>query len=210
MRSTWFRSDLIGVWATVIAFVAFLIASGIFFAAGPVAAIIASLILWGGLLWFVVRAGSPGPDLADIGRAPEGHLHRVLVVANQGLEGPAVYDEMARRSKLASLDVRILAPVGAGGLGGLTGDTDAASRRAAERVNAAVDKLGERGVQASGRIDEAADPVRALLDGLRERPANEVVICPGDEQDWSEAGSLAQRVREEVGVPVTELGGTRR
>ena len=210
MRSSWFRSDLIGVWATVIAFIVFLIASGIFFAAGPVAAIIGSLILWGGLLWFVVRAGSPGPDLADIERPPEGHLHRVLVVANQGLEGPAVYDELARRAKLASLEVRILAPVGAGGLRGLTGDIDAASRRATERVSAAVRKLGERGIQASGHVDEAADPISALLDGLRERPANEVVICPGDEQDWSGAGSLAQRLRDEVGVPVTELGAARR
>jgi hypothetical protein len=48
--------------------------------------------------------------------------------------------------------------------------------------------------------------MQALLDGLREFPANEVVLIPGAEVGWHEAELLGERIRREVGVPVTELG----
>jgi hypothetical protein len=59
-------------------------------------------------------------------------------------------------------------------------------------------------VQASGRAD-IAGPIDSLLDGLREFPPNEVVMLSGDETGWESAGGLAQRVRAEVGLPVTEV-----
>jgi hypothetical protein len=55
-------------------------------------------------------------------------------------------------------------------------------------------------------VDEEGDPMQALLDGLREFPANEVVMIPGAESGWPEAEALGERIRREVGLPVTELG----
>ena len=46
---------------------------------------------------------------------------------------------------------------------------------------------------------------RLLLDGLREFPPNEVVMLSGGEAGWEFAGALAERVRAEVGLPVTEV-----
>ncbi|HSJ16623.1 MAG TPA: hypothetical protein VK920_00845 [Solirubrobacterales bacterium] len=43
--------------------------------------------------------------------------------------------------------------------------------------------------------------MQALLDGLREFQANEIVIVPGAESGWPEAEQLADRIRREVGVP---------
>ena len=54
--------------------------------------------------------------------------------------------------------------------------------------------------------------MQALLDGLRQFPANEVVMIPASERGWGDAEDFAARVRDEAGVPVTVLGpgsGTR-
>ena len=71
-------------------------------------------------------------------------------------------------------------------------------------MDAALQTLSAAGVQASGRAD-VAEPMDALLDGLREFPSNEVVMLPGGEARWDSAGALAERVRAEVGLPVTEV-----
>lgn len=61
------------------------------------------------------------------------------------------------------------------------------------------------------RADRAATdamivaPVAAAF-AVREFPPNEVVMAPGHESGWSAATDLAQRVRAEVGVPVTTIG----
>jgi hypothetical protein len=49
--------------------------------------------------------------------------------------------------------------------------------------------------------------MQALLDGLREFPANEVVLIPGAEVGWAEAEMLGERIRRELDILVNELGG---
>ena len=83
----------------------------------------------------------------------------------------------------------------------MTDEIDREARGAQSRLEQALRELQERGVPASGHVDDEGDPMQAILDGLREFPANEVVLIPGVERGWREAELLAARIRREVGVP---------
>ena len=99
----------------------------------------------------------------------------------------------------------IVAPVVASsGLRDLTDDVDSERELAAKRVDAALRVLRDAGVDASGHA-EVAGPMDALLDGVREFAPNEVVMLSQGERGWESAGTLAERVRTEVGLPVTEV-----
>lgn len=100
----------------------------------------------------------------------------------------------------------ILAPVVASSpLRELADDVDLELDRARRRLDAALRRLRREGVTANGRAD-IADPMESLLDGLREFPPNEILMLPDREADWHAAADLAERVRAEVGLPVTAIG----
>ena len=65
------------------------------------------------------------------------------------------------------------------------------------------DSLEEIGVQARGRIG-SKDPIQAADDGLREFPAQQVVLAvhSGADQRWLEQDAVAA-ARERYAVPVT-------
>lgn len=202
---SWARSDLIGVPVTLLA-AGIVLLSILAIYLGPIRGLIfsAPVLIWG--LYLTFKRNPEAPDLSDIHRVPEGSRHRVLVIANRGLENPALYDEVSRRAqRAAATELMIIAPVHASSrLRTLADDFDAESRQARERVERALRHLGDRGVHATGHVDEDAEPMSALLDGLREFPADEVMMLPGAESGWEEAETLAERVRQEVGVPVIE------
>jgi hypothetical protein len=201
----WLRSDLIGIPATLFAFGVFALTVGAFYVAGPVAGLVFSIPVWVVVLFFAFRR-QPA-DLAGITKGPDGHRHRVLVVADQGLQHAALIDEVTRRGELAETEVMIVAPVIASSRSrALTDEIDQEARRAQSRVERAIERLGDRGIPARGHVDDEGNPMQALLDGLREFPPNEVVMIPGAERGWNEAEVLGERIRQEVGVPVTELG----
>ena len=100
----------------------------------------------------------------------------------------------------------IVAPVtGASLLHVLTDDTDAERRVAQERVDVALQRLRHAGVRAEGRVD-MGQPMRALLDGLREFPATEIVLLRGGEEGWRKAEQLSDKIHTRLGLPVTEVG----
>ena len=111
----------------------------------------------------------------------------MLVVANQGLEDPALCREVCRREERTATEVMIVAPVVASSrLRALSDDVDRELELARQRVDAALQTLSAAGVQASGRAD-IAEPMDSLLDGLREFPPNEVVMLSGGEARWESA-----------------------
>jgi len=65
-------------------------------------------------------------------------------------------------------------------------------------------RLRGAGVKAIGRAD-TAHPMDSLMDGLREYPPNEVVMLPDRETNWESAARMAERIRDEVGLPVTTI-----
>jgi hypothetical protein len=201
----WLDSDLVGIPATLYTFGVLAISLAVFRFGGPIAGLVVAVALWIPMFLFAIReVGQPPAALAFTGQI-EGPQHRVLVVANQGLEDPALCDEVCRRRERIATEVMIVAPVVASSrLRDLTDDVDRELDLAKHRVDAALQTLRDAGVQARGRAD-ISEPMDSVLDGLREFPPNEVVIMPGRETRWEPAGALAKRLRAEAGLPVTEV-----
>ena len=201
----WLDSDLVGVAATAYTAAVVAISIIVFAFAGPLAGFIVAVAVWIPMLVFAIRGLWRPPPPLDLPGPDRASGHRVLVVANRGLEHPALCREICRRGERAATDVLIIAPVAAGSrLRELSGDVDRELDLARRRIDAAVNTLRDAGLNASGRTD-LGQPMDSLLDGLREFPANEVVMLPDREEGWESAGALAARVRVEAGLPVTEV-----
>jgi hypothetical protein len=204
----WLDSDLIGIPATLYTFAVLAVSLAVFRFGGPVAGIVVAVALWIPMVLFAIReVGQPTASLEFKGQS-EGPRHRVLVVANQGLEDPALCREICRREERIPTEVLIVAPVVASSrLRDLTDDVDRELDLARHRVEAALQTLTDAGVEGRGRAD-ISEPIDSVLDGLREFPPNEVVIMPGRETRWEPAGALAERLRAEAGLPVTEISAS--
>lgn len=205
----WMQSDLVGVFATIAVVVVVALALFFFFVIGPIAGIVFGAVVVGLTFLLIAKTNRAGAaDIADIAPPAAEAAQQVLIVANQGLENPALEAELGRRADLGPLEVRLLAPVPASSLTRrMADDVDAEAARARERLDAAMARISARGITVSGHVDQQAAPMRSLLDGLREFPADDVLLVPGDELDWTEAESLAERIRSETDVRVTEIGG---
>ena len=59
-------------------------------------------------------------------------------------------------------------------------------------------------MNAGGRAD-IASPATALIDGLREFPATEILVLPSGEKGWTKASTLAEEIRTQLGLSVNEL-----
>jgi hypothetical protein len=201
----WLESDLVGIAATLYTFAVLAVSLAVFRFAGPLAGLGVAVAVWIPMFVFAIRERGKPPARLDVAGPSQGPRHRVLVVANRGLEDPALCREVCRREERTAPEVMIVAPVVASSrLRTLSGDVDHELKLAGQRVDAALQTLSAAGVQASGRTD-IAEPMDSLLDGLREFPPNEVVMLSGGEARWDSAGALAERVRAEVGLPVTEV-----
>jgi hypothetical protein len=199
----WLDSDLIGVVASVYTFAVLAISFAVFRIGGPIAGMIVGVALWVPMVLFAIQGRGKAPPPVQVEPPPEGPRHRVLVIANRGLEDPALCAEVCRRSDRTATEALIVAPVVASSpLRELADDVDREQAAAGRRVDDAVAQLEEGGVLARGRVD-VASPMDSLLDGLREFPPNEVVMLPGSESGWDGASGLAERVRAEAGLPVT-------
>jgi methylmalonyl-CoA mutase cobalamin-binding subunit len=141
------------------------------------------------------------------GVTPAAHdrSHRVLVISNLGLEHAALCAEVCHRGTQAGTEAMIIAPVVASSrLHKLTDDIGPELGIAQHRLDVALETLKSNGIKATGHA-APGDPMDALLDGLRQFHANEVVMLRGGETGWDEATTFAERVRNEVGLLVTEV-----
>jgi hypothetical protein len=77
---------------------------------------------------------------------------------------------------------------------------------AGDRGGAPADRgdLREAGVDATGRAD-IGSPVTCLIDGLRQFAATDVVLLANSEPGWKDTENLAEQVRTELGLCVTEV-----
>jgi hypothetical protein len=202
----WMRSDLIGVAVTAALAALLALTFVLFFAAGPLAGLFVGLLVVALAVYLVARLGGLADDTAGVGPPLVESAQRILVVANQGLANPALVSELEARAGRGPLEARLIAPVVASSRAqALADDIDAEAARAQQRLDALVGSLVARDIVAAGRVDDEAPPITALLDGLREFPADEVVLLPGHETDWEDAEGMAERIRVETGVLVTEL-----
>jgi hypothetical protein len=207
----WLESDLVGIPATIYTFGVLAVSLAAFRFGGPIAGIIVAVALWIPMVVFAIHGVGRERAPLDIEVADENGSHRVLVVANHGLDDPALCAEVCRRTDHVRTEAMVLAPVFTGSrFGAFADDVGEEDLRPAERrVGATIRALEGHGVKAAGHVS-VTEPLQATIDGLREFPANEVVLLPGGETGWEDADALVGRIRAEVGLPVTVVDARHR
>ncbi len=208
----WIHSDLVGIPVTLALSGIIAVSVAPYLVIGKWAALFVGKLFFPlalvGLLVLLVRWGRPDVTTDGIQVAPATAPRRVLVLANSGLEQPALVAEVCRPDARGKAQAMIIAPVAAASrLHALADDVDTELQTAQQRVDAVVASLQRAGVNAAGRPD-VARPASALIDGLREFAAGEVIIVQSGEKGWKDANTLAQQMRTQLGLGVTELSPT--
>ena len=118
------------------------------------------------------------------------HLH-VIIVALDG----------AIPADIPDGDVLVVAPALNSWLRHWMSDDAGARRRAQERLDTWVDRLGRRGVRVTGRIGDA-DPLLAIADALPTFPADEIIIAGQRERTAMLFDELVTRARDRFTLPI--------
>ena len=207
----WLHSDLVGIPVTLAAFGIIAASAAPYLVIGRWAGLFVGKLLFilalGGLFALILLLeGRRGESTEAVQPAPPGGPRRVLVVANAGLQQAALCAEVCRPATRGQAhEAMIVAPVVASSrLRAIADDIDTELQTAHERIGAALATLRRAGVRAAGRAD-LGPPMRALIDGLREFPATDVVILRAGEKGWNDADTLAQRIKTQLGLHVTQV-----
>jgi len=128
--------------------------------------------------------------------------HRVLVVANETVEGTALVEAVRDVALPHDADVLVVAPALNTRLRHWMSDTDGARVAADQRLAACLDRLRAAGVRADGHVGDS-DPMRAIEDAMRIFVPDEIVIGthPEERSNWL-AHDLVGRACARYDVPV--------
>ena len=130
---------------------------------------------------------------------------RILVVANETLEGDTLHGMIKAKSEGYRANVLVVTPVQPSPLQHLASADDDAREAAKERLDASLTKLREAGISAHGHIGDP-DPVQAIEDALRTFGPDEVIVSthPEGRSHWLERG-VVEQARDRFAVPVTHV-----
>jgi hypothetical protein len=170
---------------------------------------VAVFVVLTGIALFKLRGGTkerPPPEQHH-DHGPVEDTWRILVVANETLEGAHLRGEIIRMANGVAEDVFVVCPALNSQLRTWTSDEDAAREAAAARLAATLDALREAGIRARGEIGDG-DPLQALEDVLRSFSADAIVISthPEGSSNWLEQGVVAA-ARARYDVPVLHVVG---
>jgi len=191
------------------------LAGGASVALGALTAPVYGLALFAGLATGAVAFGLAARDpdrarpLQEAAHAPHPAAppakHRILVVADEALEGPELRRELMRRVELWP-ELLVVAPVLSSRLHFWASDFDRDLAAARARLASTLAWAAEQGLDARGEVGDPDDPLAALEDALRRYGADEVIVAthPPEHAGWLEAG-LLDRIRSELDVPVTQV-----
>ena len=134
-----------------------------------------------------------------------GERSRILVVANETVEGEELLAEIRRLVAGRSADIHVVCPALNSKLRHWTSDEDGARVAAQARLDRSLVRLRAAGLVASGEVGDA-DPVLAVEDALRVFGADEIVLAthPAGRSHWLERG-VVDAVRQRFVVPVTHV-----
>lgn len=175
------------------------------------------LATWLGVVVFIVltvlavallRGGAKvAPTTQHVDRAAVDDTRRIIVVANETLEGARLHQEIVRMADGVAEDVLVVCPALNSQLKTWLSDEDGARDAAASRLRSTVDDLTAAGVNVRGEIGDG-DPLQALEDALRGFPADAIVISthPEGASHWLERG-VVEAARSRFDVPVTHVIG---
>jgi hypothetical protein len=168
---------------------------------------------WLGLAVAVVLSGAAvGVYLRGRGDAPARQRVvtpsprlRLLVVANETVEGAELLETIRGRVQEHPADIYVVSPALNSKLRHWTSDEDGARDAARARLDRSLARLGAVGLAAHGDVGDA-DPVQAVEDALRVFGADEIVLSthPEGRSHWLERG-VVDAVRERFEVPVTHV-----
>jgi GABA permease len=200
---------------------AFRITYGIAFLVGVSVAVGLLLApIWGALVFATVTLGvlladllTKDPERSLPLRAAANAPHpeasadgwRILVVANEALQGDGVRAAILGRAKLRP-ELMVVAPVLVSRTHFVTTDVDREIDEARARLAQTLDWALARGLSARGHIGDPMHPMLAVEDDLRRFGPDEVIVAthPAERSNWQEA-SLVARLRSELDVPVTQV-----
>jgi GABA permease len=167
--------------------------------------VLAALAL-AGLVWGARRREPEGIRDIEVLHGAEGE-RRILVVANETVEGARLFDEIRRRSHGYREQVLVLSPALNSALRYWVSDEDGARAQARTRLDASLQRLAAAGIDARGEIGDA-DPLQAIEDALRTFGPDEIIISthPPERSNWLERG-VVDKARERFPVPVTHVVG---
>jgi GABA permease len=130
---------------------------------------------------------------------------RILVIANESLEGDRLRDEISGRGG-GQPELIVLAPVLTSKTHFTVSDVDREMEEARRRLHATVQWARRQGFATRGDIGDWNAPFASIEDELRRYGADEVIVAthPLERRNWLEGGML-ERLREELDIPVTHV-----
>jgi GABA permease len=169
-------------------------------------ALLGALLLGLAIGYTLQRSRGALPPEVEVASS-DGSAHRILVVANQTVEGPELLEEIRNRARgRRHVELLVVSPaLSVTRLQRLAGDVDDARGEAETRLERSVATLERAGFAERGQTGDE-DPFVAVEDALLEFGADEVVVStlPPETSRWLERG-LVEQVRERVDVPVTHV-----
>jgi GABA permease len=131
--------------------------------------------------------------------------HRILVVANETVEGTALVEAVRDMALSHDAEVLVVAPALNTRLRHWMSDSDRARHAAEHRLAGCLARLHEAGVRATGHVGDA-DPMRAIEDATRLFAADEIVIGthPEERSNWL-ARDLVGRACAQYNLPVLHV-----
>jgi GABA permease len=170
-----------------------------------VGAVWALLLVVGGAAIGYRSARGSLPRRVEVTRGGDGR-HRVLVVANETVEGAALLEEICRRCRDRRAEVLVITPaLVASRASHWASDVDEAIELARQRMELSLIAIRGEGLSATGEIGDS-DPIVAIEDALRAFPADEIVISthPPERSRWLEHG-VVDRAREDIDLPIEHV-----
>lgn len=199
------RAD-IPAWALPLGVAALIVPSAAGFAlAGPPLGLATGAITIAALLVLAARARFDEP----IEVAPsQDRRYRMLVVATEGVDEPAVVERIAAIAAegqqvvdpAAGSEIVVLAPAVQSTLDRWASDVRKARRAARATVAASLGAFAVAGIDAAGKVGDGS-PIQAVEDELHTFPAREVIVVDGPGLGAPEVAELRRRLDR----PVREL-----
>jgi GABA permease len=172
----------------------------------PVVGVVWTALLIGFGVGFGYRSARGSlPRDVKLTRGGDGKF-RLLVVANETVQGEALLNEIRDRCQDRRCEVMVVTPALASSrVSHWASDIDEAIELARQRMELSLIEIKELGLKAKGEIGDS-DPNVAIEDALRVFPADEILISthPPDRSRWLEHG-VVDKARERIDLPITHV-----
>ena len=167
--------------------------------------VLAFLFLSAGAVWVYVGQRGPDPEREHVEHVGAPDEHRVLVVANETVEGEELLSAISTLALTQTARFLVVCPALNSRLKTWTSDEDPARAAAQERLDATLARLVSVGIEARGGVGDS-DPLVAIEDAVRTFHPTEIVISthPPGKSNWLESG-IVESVRVRFDVPVTHV-----